>query len=272
MKCIMLFGIALSLLVSSVDSKKAFYQYEQATATFYGNSDASGTMGGACGFGNLFGNKYGVMTAAASIGMFQDGLICGACYEVACQGNGCITKKTITVTVTNLCPQGSEGGWCNFPHRHLDLSQPAFEKFADQRKGVVTTLMRRVPCVKDSPIKFTTGGNPHFLQVTVTNVGRDGDLSEVWVMGNRNGWVKLTHNWGAVWSISKPFLGQTLSFKLVTALTRQTLTVMDAAPSGWSIGGQYSKGQFPGLRKRGGHKHRKAKKTKKLFVWKANGS
>eukprot|EP00897_Mesotaenium_endlicherianum_P003462 jgi/Mesen1/3143/ME000184S02208 len=256
-KCSLMLIVSLSLLVSFGDAKNAFYKFEKATATFYGNADASGTMGGACGFGNLFSNKYGVMTAAASIGMFQDGLICGACYEVACQGTGCITKKTITVTVTNLCPQGSEGGWCNYPHRHLDLSQPAFEKFADRRKGVVTTQMRRVPCVKDSPIKYVLGGNPYFFQVTVTNVGRDGDLSEVWVMGNRDGWSKLSHNWGAVWSIGKPLLGKSLSFKLVTAFTKQTLTVMDAIPKGWSIGGQYSKGQFPGLKKKGGRKGKK---------------
>eukprot|EP00897_Mesotaenium_endlicherianum_P006792 jgi/Mesen1/6140/ME000314S05146 len=220
------------------------------TTTFYGGSDASGTMGGACGFGNLYGNGYGVMTAAASIAMFNNGLICGACYEVRCIGSGCITKKTITVTVTNLCPQGSEGGWCNYPHKHLDLSMPAFTKLARPSKGVLTTQMRRVPCVKAGPIKFTIGGNPYFLQVTVTNVARDGDIGLLYVMGNREGWIPMTRNWGAVYTLSRRLGGKSLSFRIRTALTKQVLTVMDAAPKNWAFGGAYKKGQFPQPRPR----------------------
>lgn len=107
----------------------------------------SAYVGGACGYNNLYQEGYGTDSTALSVALFNDGTQCGACFEINCdssQTSNCHEEAgSITVTATNECPSNSEGGWCDPPREHFDLSEPSFTKLADSIIGVIPVNYRR---------------------------------------------------------------------------------------------------------------------------------
>ncbi|XP_051227240.1 expansin-A13 [Lolium perenne] len=218
----------------------------RAHATFYGGSDASGTMGGACGYGNLYAQGYGTRTAALSTALFSDGAACGQCYKLVCDRKTdktwCKPGVSVTITATNFCPPNwdlpsDNGGWCNPPRPHFDMAQPAWEKIGVYRGGIIPVIYQRVPCVKKGGVRFTISGHDYFLLVLPTNVAAAGSVRAMDIIASKSGgdWMSMTRNWGANWQRGGYLNGQTLSFRL-TITDGQTIVFSNIVRSSWTFG------------------------------------
>ncbi|KAJ0694253.1 putative rlpA-like protein, double-psi beta-barrel [Helianthus annuus] len=99
----------------------------------------------------LTSKGYGVQNTALSQALFNNGQTCGACFEIKCVNNNRWCKPgspPLVVTATNLCPPNlnlpsNNGGWCNPPNEHFDLSQPSFVQIAEYKVGITPIQYRR---------------------------------------------------------------------------------------------------------------------------------
>ncbi|XP_074315961.1 expansin-A18-like [Silene latifolia] len=241
--------IEIFIVLGMVRSGASVFQptpWKLAHATFYGDDSAAETMGGACGYGNLYDSGYGTDTAALSTVLFNNGLACGSCYEMKCvESKWCLANAaTITVTATNSCPPNwyqdtNNGGWCNPPREHFDLAKPAFNQLAETVAGIIPINYRRVSCQKTGGIRFKFEGNPNWLLVYVMNVGGSGDVCQMWVKGTNTDWISMSQNWGASYQAFSQLGGQALSFKLQSYTTDQIIILYNVAPANWCNGMTY---------------------------------
>ncbi|XP_031481961.1 expansin-A16-like [Nymphaea colorata] len=218
-------------------------EWKSAHATFYGHNDGSGTIEGACGYGEPHKQSYGLQTAALSEAIFNSGFSCGQCYEIKCVNDDQWCKPgnpSLFITGTNLCPPNpslpnDNGGWCNHPREHFDLSMPAFATIAEFKAGIIPIAYRRVPCKRQGGIKFTINGHQYFTLVLVWNVAGAGDVTSVKIKGDKTGWTNMKKNWGQNWETDVDFTGQSLSFRVTTSDSR-TSTSWHVVPRDWQYG------------------------------------
>ncbi|CAL1357635.1 unnamed protein product [Linum trigynum] len=232
-------SVADGKLVRTMDSDWSSWQ--DAHATFYGDKSGKDTMQGACGYGDLFKQGYGLQTAALSTALFKNGLTCGACYELKCVDDPnwkfCYRGVApIQITATNFCPPNPAGGACNPPMKHFDLSMPMFLKMAPYKAGIVRVQYRRVTCAKQGGVKFEIKGNPNWILVLPYNVGGAGDVKNVRVLGSKGGgWIQMQRNWGQNWQTGVELVGQSLSFQVVTSDGAYRV-FRNVVPANWQFG------------------------------------
>ncbi|CAN6294472.1 unnamed protein product [Urochloa humidicola] len=245
-------ALVIALACAATNARFTATQWTPAHATFYGDETAAETMGGACGYGNLYATGYGTDTAALSTTLFKDGYGCGTCYQIRCAGSPWCYRgsPSITVTATNLCPpnwaqDSNAGGWCNPPRTHFDLSKPAFMRMAQWRAGIVPIVYRRVPCVRSGGLRFALQGNAYWLVVAAglrherrrRRRRRGGCGQERWRCVGAH--EPQAHNWGASYQAFAQLGGRPLSFRVTSYTTRQTVVADDVAPANWCLGLTY---------------------------------
>ncbi|KAM0919134.1 hypothetical protein ACQ4PT_008513 [Festuca glaucescens] len=219
----------------------------QATATFYGGSEGSGTMVGACGYGNLHDQGYGTNNAALSTVLFNDGASCGQCYTIICdqrKSGMCRPGKTVTVTATNFCPpnynlSSNNGGLCNPPRAHFDLSQPAWLNISTYQAGIVPIVYQRVNCRRSGGLRFTITGFKDFQVVLVTNMAGSGSIKSMSAKGTNTGWIQMSRNRGAIWHGMSGLEKQALSFS-ITSTGGQNIVFPNVIPADWQYGQTFS--------------------------------
>ncbi|KAJ1266952.1 hypothetical protein BS78_07G019200 [Paspalum vaginatum] len=225
--------------------------WAEAHATFYGDEGGAETMQGACGYGNLFEQGYGLETTALSVALFNEGWSCGGCYELRCHDSTACAPggAAVTVTATNLCPDNyskPNENWCNPPLRHFDLAKPMFLRLVtDFRVGIIPVHYRRVPCARRGGVRFEMMGNRWWVAVLVFNVAGAGDLKAVAVRGSQDGqWADMARNWGQIWTCDGRHVGQGLSFRVVASDGR-SVELDGAVPASWAFGQSFEgRGQF----------------------------
>ncbi|XP_071722844.1 expansin-A23-like [Rutidosis leptorrhynchoides] len=214
-----------------------------AHATFYGDISGGETMMGACGYGDLFQQGYGLETAALSTPLFDYGLSCGACFEIKCKDSKWCKPnvESIKITGTNFCPPrypATFDAWCNPPQKHFDLSLKMFLAIAEYRAGIVPVQYRRILCSKQGGVKFQISGMQYWFVVLPFNVAGSGNVALVKIKGSNTNWITMTRNWGQNWQTGENLSGQSLSFQVTTGDGR-TKRFYNIVPANWGFGYTY---------------------------------
>eukprot|EP00475_Leptophrys_vorax_P035451 TRINITY_DN5845_c0_g1_i1.p1 TRINITY_DN5845_c0_g1~~TRINITY_DN5845_c0_g1_i1.p1 ORF type:complete len:251 (-),score=-15.20 TRINITY_DN5845_c0_g1_i1:2-754(-) len=229
---LILLVVSFTLLVSVAHC--AYYEKWVGgfTATYYGGQGD----GGSCGYGTAAMSGFSVYTASASTVLYQDGALCGACLQVRCVNSRlCKPGISVPVTVSNLCPALSSGGWCDGNKASISLAPAVWNAIANHPEiGVVPVQVKRVLCQRRRGVVFNVTGNPYYIEAMIKNIAGSGDLRRVDISVGGGPWQMMTRNYGAVWAFSGQLLTQkSLSFRLFSRNDNASLAIWNALPPNW---------------------------------------
>ncbi|KAA3469764.1 Expansin [Gossypium australe] len=233
-----LFITALFLVGLFSTQTDAAATWLSAHATFYGGSDASGTMGGACGYGNLYTDGYGTKTAALSTALFND----GKSWEGAIRYFVMLKKHLNGVSKVDTLPSLLPTPVLPIMHSQVTMVVGVILPVRISTclnlhsRPLPNTRLELVKCERSGVLRFTINGRNYFELVLISNVGGAGEISKVWIKGSKtNKWETMSRNWGANWQSLSYLNGQSLSFR-VQVSNERVRTTLNVVPSNWEFG------------------------------------
>ncbi|KAL5973794.1 hypothetical protein ACLOJK_030451 [Asimina triloba] len=213
-------SLLLCLLLPLPALSGPYYTYGStpSRAAYYGSNDSLGTPRGACGYGEFGREVYGGNVAAVS-NLFQDGIGCGACYQVTCTDPKLCTEDGVEIMVTD---HGASD------NTDFILSIHAFAGMASQNKsqeliafGVVDIEYERIPCKFPGyyvMVKVHENSRfPDYLVIIFIYQAAEKDILAVdlWKKDCKE-WVSMRRAYGGVWDMPMPPKSP-LSLRLLTS-------------------------------------------------------
>ncbi|KAL9678687.1 hypothetical protein QQ045_016536 [Rhodiola kirilowii] len=218
----------------------------QGWDTAFATSTANAQEDSPCGFDSVQ-SYYGNKTAAISIAMYNQGLTCGACYEIACAKSSSCLQSKVQVTATSMCSPNyldPTKNWCRQPLKHFQLPESVFSVISKDVSAVVPVVFRPVACVRKGGIRFRVIRHMNFVSVLVYNVGGAGDVSKVRIKGSETNWFDMKNSGNEIWNLEHVSLaGQSLSFQVFNSESKMVESD-NVAPRDWKPDGTYIGGQF----------------------------
>eukprot|EP01084_Bolivina_argentea_P186230 321041_1 len=168
--------------------------------------------------------------------LFNNGVGCGACYEIKCDGGSfvgnqqCIcNSQTVVVQAIDLSAENSEP--------HFDMSFEAFDIVAGSECGRISIQYRQVACEFNNNIYITTDNNDEWsYYLNFYNVAGNGKLCSVELKSYQsNTWMQCT-NIGSKWKCDDAALEPTklpLSFRIADCVGNK-ITVTDVVTK-WGV-------------------------------------
>ncbi|XP_020986675.2 expansin-like B1 [Arachis duranensis] len=184
--------------------------YKNSRATYYGTRDGYGTPKYIHTYIYIRTVNDGMVAAVS--GLWNDGVGCGACYQVKCKVPKLCNVNGVTVVATDY-GQGDRTDFILSPRafNSLGVSPDASKEL--KKYGTLDIAYKRVPCTypgRNIVVKVQeSSSNPGYFAVVLQNLGGSYDVTnvELWE-DSRKQWSPLRRVYGAVFDYANPPKGQ----------------------------------------------------------------